>query len=310
MKNINHIDRLLGQTRSPCVVEGPHREQLKQRLLEELQTARPRSEPRELSVFGRSPSLMKLAGGLLIVAVLIGSGWAAETIYRRLMWEGTVLSHRGPTGVTTDFETNAANPGQRKTQAQEEIRRIVAQRKYKFVRRIDRPGGDTYYLYFFPLSDGTRMKAKYPPPRLEDVASWDEYQRKAEQYAAERRRDIEQAVAGGKGRLINVIVTEIHVCRDVESNQSLEVRRAAPDCPEEGTDDFAYVYPGGIQEHERSGDSVFGTTSWPEHLKAIRDGKRELLDIRLVKQGIYEAVRADGSKFVFPRELPPAKGPS
>ncbi len=119
------------------------------------------------------------------------------------------------------------------------------------------------------------------------------------------QKDIAQAIASGKGRLINIIVTEIHVCRDVESGQKLEVHRAAPDCPEEGTQDFAYVYPGGMQEFEKPGTRMISSSSWPEHLRAIREGKRDLLDIRIEKQGIYEAVRADGSKLVFARELPP-----
>ena len=125
----------------------------------------------------------------------------------------------------------------------------------------------------------------------------------------QRGKDIDKAIARGKGRLINVIVTEIHVCRDVESNQKLDVRRVASQCPEEGADDFAEVYPGGMREYERTGDHLFRTTSWRDHLKAIRDGKRELLDVRLAKQGVYEALREDGSTLIFSQEFPPQQKP-
>ncbi len=302
MKSIDQIEHLLTQTPAPCVVEGPHREQLKRRLLEQWQLPQPRRKRMNLSVLSRMPSMMKLAAALLAAAILIGTGWASEKIYRKLTTESTVFSHTTSSG-TTDFETNAPNPTEREKQVGEEIKQAVALKKYKFVRTIDRPWGDRQYLYWFHLADGTRLKAKYPPPRLEEVASWDEYERKSKEYAAQRQKDIEKAIASGKGRLIDFMVTEIHVCRDVESGQKLDVRRAAPS-PGEGNEDFAYLYPGGMQEYEKPGDSVFGSSSWRDHLRAIREGKRELLDIRLVKQGIYETVRADGSKLVFARELP------
>ena len=108
MKSIDEIERLLGQTPAPCVVEGPHREQLKQRLLEQSQTAQPRREPVKISVFRRMPSLVKLAAALLVAAILIGTGWAAEKIYKMVTGESTVISHREPSGVTSEFGTNAA----------------------------------------------------------------------------------------------------------------------------------------------------------------------------------------------------------
>lgn len=304
MKSIDQIEHLLKQTPTPCVVEGPHREQLKQRLLEQSQTALPRRERMKISVFGRMPSLMKLAAALLVAALLIGTGWAAEKIYKMVTSESTVILHKEPSGAASEFETSAPNPAEWEKQVNEEIKQLVAKKKYKFIRAIDLPQGGKVNVYYFQLSNGTRLAWKRPPPRLEDVASLDDYERKSEEYAAQRQKDIEKAVAGGKGRLVNIIVTEIHVCRDVESNQKLDVRRVTPRYRGEGNDDFAEVYPGGMQEYEKPGDHVFRTSSWRDHLKAIQDGKRELLDIRLVKQGIYETVREDGSKLVFPRELP------
>ena len=40
-------------------------------------------------------------------------------------------------------------------------------------------------------------------------------------------------------------------------------------------------------------------TPWEDHLKAIADGKRELLDIQTVKLPKYELTRADGTKFHY-----------
>ena len=181
----------------------------------------------------------------------------------------------------------------------------MAQKKYKFVRTIHHPQGNESNVYYFYLSDGSRVKWKHPPPRLEDVASLDEYERKAKEYSEQRGKDIEKAIASGKGRLVNIIVTEIHECRDVGTNQNLDVRRISPQCPEEGTDDFAEVYPGGMQGYEKPGDHMFKTSSWQDHLNAIRDGKRELLGVRLLKLGVYEVTRDDGSNLIFSRELSP-----
>jgi hypothetical protein len=310
MKNVDPIERLLEQTPAPWVVEGPHREQLKQRLLEPSATAQPRREPMKISLFQRMPSLVKLAAALLGAAILIGTGWTSEKIYRLVSGESPAIMHRDPSGTTRSFGTGGPNPAAAERQADEEIKQLVAQKKYKFVRRIDHADGSTSYVYYFQLSNHARLKWKYPGPRLEDVASWDEYQRKSAEYGKQREKDIAKAIASGKGRLINFVLEEIHVCRDVATGQKLDVVRAAPDCPEEGKVDFAYIYNGGMQEYEKPGDHMLASSSWPDHLKAIREGQRELLDVRIVKKGIYEAVRADGSKFVFPRELPPTEKPA
>jgi hypothetical protein len=304
MKSIEEVERLLGQTPAPCVVEGPHREELKQRLLAQSQTAQPRRERMEISVLGRMSSMMKLAAALLLAAILIGTGWAGERIYKLVSGESPVFSHREPSGATSDFGTDAPNPTEKKKQVDEQIKQLIAEKRYTFVRRIDTPFGNTAYVYWFRLADGSRIKWKHPGPRLEEVASLDEYERKSDELAKQRKMNIEQAIAGGKGRLINFVLKETHVCRDLETNQKLDVCRGAPQCPEEGTVDFAYVYSGGVQEFEKPGDHVFMESTWPDHLKAIRDGRRELLDIRIAKYGIYEAVLENGAKIVFSRELP------
>jgi hypothetical protein len=310
MKSIDHIERLLGQTPAPSVVEGPHREQLKQRLLEYAQSAQPRREPVKISVFRRMPSLVKLAAAVLVAAVLIGTGWAAEKIYKMVTSEQIVIAHVAQSGnTTTQFSTSAANPAEEEKKVNEEVRQLVALKKYKLVETIHHPDGRVSYVYFFRLSDGGRLKWKMPPPRLEDVASWDEYEQKSKEYSDQRQKEIEKAIASGRGRLIDILVTEIHECRDVGTHERLDVHRSRPECPQEGTHDWAYVYPGGYEKYEKPGDHVFKTSSWQDHLNAIRDGKRKLLDIRLVKEGVYETVREDGSKLIYSRELPPEEKP-
>ncbi len=307
MKSIDQIESLLRQTPTPCVVAGLHQEQLKQRLLKQAQTAQARREPMKISVFSRMSLLVKLAAALLVAAILIGAGWAAEKIYKIVTEQSVVISHVTPSG-TTEFGSSGPNPAEHEKRANEKIKQLVDQKKYKFVRTIHHPDGNESNVYYFDWYDGScrnHIKWKSGPPRLEEVSSWDEYKQKSEEYSGQRQKEVEEAIASGKGRLINILVTEVQECKDVATNQRLDVRRISPQCPEEGTHDFAEIYPGGMKEFRKPGNHMFTTTSWQDHLNAIRDGKRALLGVRLVKYGVYEAVRDDGSKLVFRRELPP-----
>ncbi|MCE5302133.1 MAG: hypothetical protein LLF97_03370 [Planctomycetaceae bacterium] len=257
-----------------------------------------------ISFFRKLPPFAKLAAAILGTVFLIGTGWATEKIYRRLAGQSVGIMHVTPSG-TTDFSTNdAEDPAAEEKWTDKEIRQLVAQKKYKFVRTIHHPQGNESNVYYFYLSNGDRLKWKMPPPRLEEVASLDEYDRKAKQCSQQRAKEIEKAIANGKGRLINILVTEIQQCRDPATGQTFDVRRVVPQCPEEGARDFAYVYPGGMKSFERPGNHVYTTTSWQDHLNAIRSGKRELLGVRLQKLGVYETTRDEGSQLIFARELP------
>jgi hypothetical protein len=99
------------------------------------------------------------------------------------------------------------------------------------------------------------------------------------------------------------VAYEIQICRDPASQQELEVRHSVGNCPEDGPD-TAQIYPGGIQAHEKPGDYEVAESTWEDHLRAIRQGKRELLDIRFETLAVYEAVREDGSKLIFSRDWP------
>ena len=81
MKRIDPTERLLGETPVPLVVEGVHREQLKQRLLAEAQSAQPRRK--EMTRFTGRFSMLKVAATFAAAAILIGTGWAAEKIYHK-----------------------------------------------------------------------------------------------------------------------------------------------------------------------------------------------------------------------------------
>ena len=80
MELIDPTERLLRETPVPLVVEGVHREQLKQRLLAHARSARPRRK--EMIRFAGRFSMLRVAATLAAV-ILIGTGWAAEKMYQR-----------------------------------------------------------------------------------------------------------------------------------------------------------------------------------------------------------------------------------
>ncbi len=53
-----------------------------------------------------------------------------------------------------------------------------------------------------------------------------------------------------------------------------------------------------VQEPEPAGWTSYETT-WQEHLDAIRDGRRKLLDAEIIKDYWYEMALEDGSKTLF-----------
>src|SRR3989304_1947052 len=142
MKSTDEIERLLEQTPVPTIAEGPHREQLKQQLLEQTQTILRKEEKMRMSLFNRMPPMMKLAAALLGAAVLIGTGWAAEKIYMK--WNG--ISFTLPGGG--EMEVSSTDPSAVETAKRhsEEENKLIAEKKYKFVRTYEL-FGEKRYVY-------------------------------------------------------------------------------------------------------------------------------------------------------------------
>jgi hypothetical protein len=307
MKSIDEIERLLGQTPAPCVVEGTHREQLKQRLLESAQSAQPRRERMKMSLVSRMSPMMKVAAGFALAAVLIGTGWAAEKIYMK--WNGisfTLESYTGrsvklPNGATLDLGGGTTEMGivsndpndfgpnavERAKRHHEEQNKLIAEKKYKFVKTREYLS-QTNYVYTFTFADGSHETTTVAIP-LETVTSWDDYRQKQQ----EQSEKIYKAVVAGNFRLIDVHTTDDWICRDADSREKLDVRHVYDTA--EATIEAAKE-PKQVQE-----------MSWQDHLKAIREGKRELLGPKNETFYTYEAVLEDGSKATFVQDHPLAK---
>jgi hypothetical protein len=305
MNSIDEIERLLGQTPLPNLLNGEHREQLKRQLLEG--TALQPTERRTfMSVFGRMPPILKLAAALLAAAILVGSGWAGEKIYRTLTetWISVILDDPPsepwtlPDGRTFHVQTaggSGASVSSDDPKAIETVRRrfeemkgLIAKKKYTFLRTQHLPSDkEKRYVYRFTLADGSPYDADFFMP-LDNVASWDDYRRKEVEHNRKRRERIGKAIAAGKFRLIDVDVIRVHVCRDAGSNEKIQVQHYVGHGEE-----IACISP-----FDREATTEL-ETSWQDHLKAVREGKREILDFETTTSYEYEVILEDGSKTIF-----------
>jgi hypothetical protein len=310
VKHINPTERLLGETPVPCVVQGVHREQLKQRLLAEAQSAQPRRK--EMIRFAGRFSMLKVAATLAVGLILIGSGWAAEKIYEKFFTKVSVTLERSParewklpdgTTMTTSGEMgtviDSSDPKALETARRhhEEMKQLLAQKKYELVKTAELMGRKEY-VYKFTFADGSHVNINFSMP-LDDVVSWDDYQQKSEQKEKQRQEQINKALAAGRFRLIDTDVMLIHICRELATKQEYRIQRIAFPDPKEKTlyRAIALYGPSDVKAQEKT--STKPQTSWQDHLDAVRDGKWELLSEETFQSYQYEVVLDDGSKTIF-----------
>jgi len=303
MRDEEHIERLLAQTPVPCLREGPHREQLKAKLLQsDHSAARKEVKPIGIGRPFRPTRLAKLAAGVLITVALLATGWTAETVYRTIteksvelerislppvtLPDGSMLG--GAFGIGTYIPADAP-PGTTEAARRhhEEMKQLISQKKYEFVRTIELPSELKQYVYRFVFADGEQGTRRFFMP-LDSVASWDDCVQKMKEQATQRQEAFVKALAAGKFRLLNLETELTHVCRDADSNQKLSVLRVDHS---DGEDD-ALVFLGELDQPHYS-------TSWKDHLEAIRRGNRVLLDLSTSTSMTYEITLDDGSTTTF-----------
>ena len=309
MKSIDEIERLLEQTPAPCVVEGPHREQLKQRLLMEPLPILPEERKMRNSLFAKMPPTLKVAAAILAVVVLVGAGWAAEKIYEKLKFtEATLILENDPpqewtlpngnkmtTSGMIGTDVNPEDPQAIETAQRhhKEMKELIAEKKYTFLKTIEKEiDGSTQYVYSFTFSDRKQSAVNFAM-RLDDVASWDDYQRKIQEERNRYHEQVNKAIAAGKYRLINQDVIFMHICVDRATQEKTRVQRIPlPDGKE-----IALYRSYDLVDQEQ------GTTqpqsSWQEHLQAIRAGDLELVDAETMFNYTYEVLCDDGTKRIF-----------
>ncbi len=324
MERIDPTERLLRETPVPLVVEGVHREQLKQRLLAHAQSAQPGRK--EMIRFAGRFSMLKVAATLAAVMILIGTGWAAAMIYEKFFTKVSVILERSPTrewkladgGSLISGRMIGTVVGADDPKAVEmvkrhhvEMKQLLAQKKYDFIKTYEIMG-QKQYLYKFTFADGSHAGMPFSMP-LDNVVSWEDYQKKEEQKQNQRQEQINKALAAGRFRLIDTDVILAHICREVATKQEYRIQRIPlPDPKDKALHrEIALYRPFDVGAWEKT--TTMPQTSWQDHLDAVRDGKWELLSEETIPSYQYEVVLDDGSKTIFnygggkPLEKPEAK---
>lgn len=106
----------------------------------------------------------------------------------------------------------------------DEPKKLIAEGKYELVSTFDSTDGKKQYVYSFALSDGRSLGTNFSM-RLENVSSWEDYQQKLDRQRQRRRERIDQAIAAGRFRLLDLEVMQIHICRDVLPDKKFKVQR-------------------------------------------------------------------------------------
>jgi len=244
---------------------------------------------------------MKLAAGVVVAVVLVATGWTAERVYRSItennveleridvppesLPDGSMLG--GAFGVATYIPSDAP-PGiaEAARRRHEEMKQLIAEKKYEFVRTLELPSEMKQYEYRFTFADGKTTRRFFIP--LENVASWDDYVRELKEQAKQRQKAFTKALSAGKFRLLDLDADVTHVCRDAVSKKQLMVMRVR----HFDGDEDSLVFPDGW-------DGSHYSTSWKDHLEAIRQGRRVLLDLSTDTSMTYEITLDDGSKAIF-----------
>jgi hypothetical protein len=240
----------------------------------------------------------KIAAACVAGLALIATGWAAEKVVRGVI-EGKRVE------VTTVFvgESNVMPDGSVMTmgvlssdtggpEAEAEVTKLIAQRKYKLIKTFEDQTRRTHYVYRFALSNGNQVNRNFIVP-LEQVESLEDYNKKSIDLERRRNEAVRQAIAEGRFRLIDMEPLLVHVCQDKVSGLKIDVLRV------ERPDGRDIAWATESPQSATAPSSIGYQSAWKDHLKAVSEGKRELLDVRIVRHYSYEVTLADGTKTVF-----------
>ncbi len=299
MRSDRKIEKLLGGTAVPSVVAGAHRTQLKAELLRQVQGRKEKETKMNRRRLFIPTRAIKIAAAVLLVVALVATGWAAERIYSEFVKKTHVTeeipggSFTAPDGrvvgliqvIGTTIDPDSGETEEDVRARWREMKSLIAEGKYEFVKTIESYTGESYYRYKFVLSDGEQCVRTFWT-RLEEVDSWEDYVQKSEAQSQRKLDAIAEAVAAGRFRLLDVAALRSHICREVDTGQEINVLCIL----QTNREPLAFVRPHPI----RMGDPTY-EMSWADHLTAIAEGSRELIDMEITSSYTYEITFPDGS---------------
>ena len=257
-------------------------------------------------------SMLRVAAILAAAIILIGTGWGAEKMYQKFFSKVTVTLERSPAGewkipdgtnltthalTATVVDTDDPKAVETVKRHHEEMKQLVAQKKYDFIKTFEAMGRKEH-LYKFTFADGSQTSMSFAVP-LDDVVSWEDYQQKQEHQEKQRQEQINKALAAGRFRLIDCDVILMHICREVTTNQKYRIQRIVLADPKEKTlrREIALYLPFDAGAAEKT--TTMPQTSWQDHLDAVREGKWDLVREETITSYRYEVILDDGSKTMF-----------
>lgn len=277
-------DDVNGLPETPVLKPGRHMERLEAELLASYRTGRP-----------RALRWMRAAAMVSVGAVLMGAGAVAKDVYDRYRHttvsseeQITYLDAQGKPGnkenASTVLSSSTPFNGTTETAARQSMKATmdaVNAKKYRLVREEDTPDGRHRYYYMLTLADGTEVPAS-GTVRLEETNGWDEWQKKQHELAVQESQQFQQAIGEGKARIVADDLYVKYVCKDAASGRTVEVMKFA------GADGKAVAM---ISE---PGADMSQHTSWQEHLDALSEGRRVLVQVVATPGFTYEYQNAEG----------------
>ncbi|MFA6133677.1 MAG: hypothetical protein WC869_06635 [Phycisphaerae bacterium] len=253
--------------------------------------------------------IVKYAAVFVVTAALVATGWAAEKLYESI--QNTTWSKRGPEikwSVTPpggkelelhgydDVEVNGpgdANFSQAQSDTdreQREFEQMIAEKRYKLIKVDSGAEGGPQYFYIFTPPDGEPFCTGFSIP-LEQFRSWKDYEKARAKQQAERQAAIQEAIAQGRFKLVNVDVIPAYICKEQPSGEMIWVNKPITTQPEEEKQVYVQPYPLNRKPGEWTKEYQM---LWKDHLKAVADGKRQPVDVFVSKYWTYDVTLADG----------------
>jgi hypothetical protein len=180
---------------------------------------------------------------------------------------------------------------------------IAQQRGYRLLKVYgEEKYGGKLYKYMFTYSDGRQGFKEFSIP-LENVMSWDDFLQKRQAEEDERHEAINRAIVARRYRLKHTETRYSFICQGADATEKYRVsfmpgrkgKHRASITPLEPKVEAQEVTTLKAQEV-----TTLNTTSWQEHLQAVREGKRKVLTKETKKIYYYEMFLEDGSKTLFP----------
>ncbi len=301
MKDNDKIEKIFARATAPSVRAGIHRENLKAELMD-------RFDERDVQMKMDKPrkfkGLIRVAAMILAAVVLVSAGWAAEQAYRKIAWitwiDLKTTSHELtlPSGKKLELTTSITSGVTRSDQdvsieqakadqavRREEMPQAIVDGKYTFRKEYNNPyGGPVAYIYSIDLPSGPLNWAFDVP--LEKFESWEQFEDLEEEARRKYSQMCDEAIEAGRYRLVDVKAELSHICREVETGEEIFCQRLPGD-----SEPTAYIQPWPLKLNGRTKTIQ---TTWQDHLDAIADGSRELIEPFICSIYIYELTLSDG----------------